>query len=132
MGITKILVGTPSGPVPGRAIRAAAELATSHRAELVVLHLEPAVDPRQVFDPDGVPAPTPPALPLADDFPGLRVRARHARGGTVQALCQAAAEERPDLVVVPHARRRPAEGLSARASRSVAGRVDCPVVLVAS
>lgn len=131
MGITKILVGTPSGPTTAEAVRAAAELATAHRAELIVLHLEPAVDPRQVFDPDGVP-PVPAFGPLAEDFPGLVVRARLARGGAVRALCQAAAEERPDLVVVPQSRRRPAEGLSARASRSVAGRVACPVVLVAS
>jgi len=133
MGITKILVGTSAGRVGDAAVQAAAELASSYRAELVVLQVEPVVDARRVFDPAGVPEPSSPVTPLARDFPGLRVRSRRARGHTVRTMCQAVEAERPDLVVVPHG--RPGGGralLSKRASSALAGRVACPVVLVAS
>ncbi|HVL93487.1 MAG TPA: universal stress protein [Acidimicrobiales bacterium] len=132
MAISKILVGTSAAGGPDQVLQAAAELASTYRAELVILQVEPAVDARNLFDPDGVPDPVSPVAPLTDEFPGLRVRARRARGSAVRTVCEAAAAERPDLVVVPSGRAGRRALLSNRASRDLVNRVACPVVLVAS
>jgi len=53
--IARILVGTPSSSHAGAALEAAAELASTYDAELIVLQVAPSIDARRVFDPDGVP-----------------------------------------------------------------------------
>lgn len=129
----KILVGTPASGAAGPALQAAAELASSHDAELVVLQLEDAIDARRVFDPDGVPESPSPLAPLRRSFPGLRVRSQRARGDAVRTVCTLAQTERPDLIVVAHGRR--VDGvtlLTRRASGALVDRAPCPVLLVAS
>ncbi|MEO6121628.1 MAG: universal stress protein [Acidimicrobiales bacterium] len=132
MIINKILVGAPTTGETSAAVRAAAGLASSHQAELVVLQLEAVIDARRVFDPAGVPEPTNPVGALALAFPGLRVRARRARGCAVRAVCDAAAAERPDLVFMAQGRAGTATVHSGRASRNLVSTVACPVVLVST
>lgn len=49
--VQKILVGTDTSAPAELAVEAAADLATSHDAELVVLYVRPRLDVRKVFDP---------------------------------------------------------------------------------
>ena len=131
--IQRILVGTPTSNESPAALEAAAELASSYDAELVVLRVEPEIDARQMFDPDGVPDPTDHVIPLRRRYPGLRVRSHNARGNAVRNVCQVAEDEGSDLIVVPQGRRAGADALfSRRASRVLAERAPCPVLLVAS
>ena len=131
--IQRILVGTPSSDDSPAALDAAAELACSYDADLIVLQVEPAIDARRVFDPDGVPAPTDHLTVLRRTHPGLRVRSHSARGNAVRNVCQLAETERPDLIVVPQGGRAGIDALlSKRASKALAERAPCPVLLVAS
>ena len=131
--IQRILVGTGASDDAGPALEAAAELARSYDAELVVLQVEAMIDARHVFDPDGVPEPRNHLVPLRRDYPGLRVRSQRARGNALRTVCEVAEAERPDLIVVQHDRRSRISGLlSRRASSALAQMAHCPVLLVAS
>lgn len=131
--IGKILVGATAGADLDSGLKLAAELATSNDAELVVLHVEPPLDARAVFDPDGDrPRPSPVGR-LAREFPGLRVRASEARALPLRALCDVAEDEQPDLIVVAQGRARQRRGfLPKRASSALVERAPCAVVLVAA
>ena len=128
--IKRILVGTPATGRAGAAVETATRLAGTFDAELVVLRLEPAVDARQVFDPDGVPEEPETPAPSADQ--PVRVRSRLARGNPVRAVCEAAVREHADLIVMPHGRAGGGRILPLRASRALVERAPCPVLLVAS
>lgn len=128
--ITRILVGAPTTNGAEASVQAAAELATSYDAELIVLQVEPVVDARRVFDPDGVPEAPDHLLPLRQRYPGLRVHGHRARGNPLRSLCEVAARERSDLIVIP--RGGPTSLLSRRASSALVQRAPCPVLLVAS
>lgn len=131
--IEKILVGTPASGESPAALHEAARLATSYDAELVVLELEPVIDARRVFDPDGTPESVSPVIPLRARYPGLRVRSQRAKGDAARSVRAAAETERPDMIVVPHGRRTGAgAAMSRRASTALIGQVPCPVLLVAS
>ncbi len=137
--IDKILVGTAANE-SRETLKVAAELATSNDAELVVLHVEPLVDARQIFDPEGVPARDRSmdhrANPVADlclQYPGLRVRTSTVQGHPLRVVCDVADSEQPDLIVVGQGRaRRSGAPLSRRASRALVERSSCAVLLVAS
>jgi len=129
----RILVGTPPSDEGAGALVAAAEMASSYGAELVVLQLEPVIDARRVFDPEGVPEELDHLQPLRTAYPGLRLRSQRVRGQNARTVCQVAEEERSDLIVLPQARRGTASiMLSRRASSALAQRAPCPVLLVAS
>lgn len=131
--ITRILVGTPTSDSGAGALLAAAELAHTHDAELVVLQVEPVLDARSVFDPNGVPDPGRYLVPMQRSFPTLRVRSQQAKGNPLRAVCDAARQEGSDLIVVPQARRGSVSSmLSRRASKALVERASCPVLLVAS
>lgn len=130
--IKKILVGTPLGGGGDAALLAAAALARAQDAELVVLSVEPPLDAREVFDPDGVPVAANHLPRLRREFPAVRIRARSVRGDAVRRMCEVASTEQPDLIVVPHGRAGGHALLTRRASRSLAERAPCPVLLVAS
>lgn len=126
--IKKILVGAPTA-TGADALHAAAELATTCGAELVVMAMDPTVDARTVFDPDGAPGCADATPELRRRFPALAVRAHHGGGTSVRNVCRAVRKERPDLVVMPrscHAANRLAR--SRRASRAALG--SCPVLVV--
>ena len=128
--MNKILVSTSATGEPDAALLAAATLATTDDAELVVLELEPLIEARRVFDPAGVPEAGAQLAPLRRDFPGMRVRSRRARGNPVRTVCKVAAAERPDLIIVP-------QGLASYpllsrwAARSLVAGAPCPVLQVA-
>lgn len=130
----RILVGTATTSDDGSgALDTAAALARSYDAELIVLQVEPVIDARQVFDPEGVPEPRNHVLGLRRDYPELRVRGQRARGSAVRTMCRVAEQERPDLIVVPHEGRTGVGGLlSRRASTALVELAPCPVLLVAS
>lgn len=138
--IGKILVGTAANADSDETLNVAAELASTNDAELVVLNLEPLVDARHIFDPDGVPA----RDGSRDDressmadlrlrYPSLRVRTSTVHGYPLRVVCDVAEHERPDLIVVGQGRpRRSSALLSRRASRALVERSSCAVLLVAS
>lgn len=130
--INKILVGTTQMRAADPVVQAAAELASTYEAELVVLELEPLLDARKVFHPDGIPGTPTPVMPLDRRYPDVRVRSRRARGDAVSAVCAAAEQEAPDLIVVPRAGGHGDAFLSRRASTVLVSRAACPVLLVAS
>jgi nucleotide-binding universal stress UspA family protein len=96
----KILVGTDTSTSADFAVEAAAGLARSNDADLLVLYVRPddgaaeAVDPRKSPDPDRYLA------AMAQRFPGLRIRSWKEPGDAAQRLCEVAAEERADTIVV--------------------------------
>jgi len=128
--IEKILVGTMAGDRSAATLELAAELASTHDAELVVLRLQPLIDARRVFDPRSVPVAASPALRLGETYPGLRVRTSEVRGEPLRTVCDMAENERPDLIVVGHG--RAGALLSRRASNALVERAPCAVLLVAS
>lgn len=128
--IARILVATPTSENGAGALMAAAELAHTHEAELVVLQVAPVLDARSVFDPEGIPDPGRHLVPLRQSFPRLRVRNERAAGNPLRAVCQAAEQQGSDLIVVPQGRRSGL--LSRRASKALLERSPCPVLLVAS
>jgi len=131
--IEKILVGTAADDEFGATLELAADLATTHDAELVVLRLEPLIDARRVFDPAGVRGRVGALDRLRDDYPALRIRSSEARGDALRTVCDAAENERPDLIVVGHGRgARGGALLSRRASNALVARAPCAVLLVAS
>ena len=129
---SKILVGTTLRRAADPVVQAAAELASTYEAELVVLELEPLLDARNVFHPDGIPEEPTGVVPLDRRYPEVRVRSRRARGDAVTAVCEAAEQEAPDLIVVPRGGGRGDAFLSRRASSALVSRAACPVLLVAS
>lgn len=130
--IEKILVGTTADDDHSTTLTVAAELAVTHGAELVVLRLAPEVDPRQVFDPAGIPERIGLGR-LRHDFPGLRVRSMAASGNPLRTVCDMAEHEKADWIVVGQGRggRRGAV-LSRRAGRALVQRARGTVLLVAS
>jgi nucleotide-binding universal stress UspA family protein len=131
--ITRILVGTPTSERGAGALLAAAKLADTHDAELIVLQVAPVLDARSVFDPNGVPDPGEHLRPLHRSFPQLRMRNQQASGNPVREVCRAAEQEGSDLIVVPQRRRGSVSGLlSRRAAKALVKQAPCPVLLVAS
>ena len=128
--IRRILVGTSEAGQADPAVAAATRLASTFDAELVVLRLEPVIDARRLFDPDGLPEP-PEASTGAVEEASTRQSVR-ARGNVVRAVCEAAVREHADLIVLPQGRSVSGRIMSLRASRAVVERAPCPVVLVAS
>jgi nucleotide-binding universal stress UspA family protein len=96
----KILVGTDTTASADMAVSAAAELAGEREAELLVLYVRTddrvteAADPRKPADPQRYLA------LVAQRFPQLRVRSWSEPGDPAQRICQVAAEERVDTIVV--------------------------------
>ena len=130
--IEKILVGTTVYDQSSPTLDVAAKLAVTHDAELVVLRLAPEIDPREIFDPEGIPAPAGLGA-LIENYPGLRVRLTAASGNALRTVCDTAEAEQADWIVVGQGRaRRRGALLSRRAGRALVQRAAGTVLLVAS
>jgi nucleotide-binding universal stress UspA family protein len=96
----KILVGTDTSASADLAVQAAADLARVNVAELLVLqvraptHALDAVDPKKSADPERYLA------SMTARFPDLRIRSWSEPGDPAGRLCEVAAEERVDAIVV--------------------------------
>ncbi len=96
----KILVGTDTGAAADLAVRAAAELARTNGAELLVLQvrsdgaMRDAADPRKPADPDRYLA------GMADRFPGVAIRSWNETGDAADRLVDVAQRERVDTIVL--------------------------------
>lgn len=98
--IQKVLVGTDTSASADLAVQAAANLAKVHDAELLVLYVRApaqssdAANPKKAADPDGYMA------KMATRFPEVKVRSWAEQGDPAERLCEVAADERVDTIVV--------------------------------
>jgi nucleotide-binding universal stress UspA family protein len=96
----KILVGTDTTASADMAVTAAAELAGERDAELLVLYVRPddraseAADPRKPADPQRYLA------RMTERFPQVRIRSWSEPGDPAERICEVAAEERVDTIVL--------------------------------
>ena len=96
----KILVGTDTTASADMAVSAAAELAGEREAELLVLYVRTddrateAADPHKRTDPQRYLA------RMGERFPQLRVRSWSEPGDPAERICEVAAEERVDTIVL--------------------------------
>jgi nucleotide-binding universal stress UspA family protein len=96
----KILVGTDTTASADIAVNAAAELAGERESELLVLFVHAddraadAADPRKPADPEWYLA------RMTERFPQIRVRSWSEPGNPAERICEVAAEERVDTIVV--------------------------------
>jgi nucleotide-binding universal stress UspA family protein len=96
----KILVGTDTSASADLAVAAAADLARVSDAELLVLLVKPpahaldAADPKKSADPERYLA------SMTTRFPELKVRSWSESGDPAERLCDIAATERVDTIVV--------------------------------
>jgi nucleotide-binding universal stress UspA family protein len=98
--IQKVLVGTDTSASADLAVQAAADLARVHDAELLVLFVRgpvasaDAANPKKAADPGGYLA------QMTTRFPGIKVRSWAEVGDPAERLCEVAAGERVDTIVV--------------------------------
>ncbi len=95
-----ILVGTDTTAAADLAVENAAGLARARGAELLVLYVRPdsdlrtVVDPARSADPDGYLA------SMRERFPDVLTRTRTERGDPAETICEVAAEESADTIVI--------------------------------
>ena len=127
----RILVGTDTTAAADLAVDAAADLAMTHGAELLVLHVRDGTGVREAIDPTKRPDPDGYLAGMSERFPSLKVRSWSERGDPGERLCEVAAEERGDAIVVGN---RGAHGSRWRAHESVPSfvlrRSPCSVFVV--
>ena len=128
----RILVNTDTIRGSDLALGQAAEFSRTHKATVLVLHVEPLLDAREIFDPGdqhGAAADYLEALP--GRYPELNLSTRQVTGDTASAICEVAAQERADLIVVSNSyrygRRRRLRGSLPRA---ILRDAPCSVLLV--
>ena len=133
--VRKVLVGTDTSNTSEVAVQAAADLAREWDAGLVVLYVQPPLDPRGMFSPPGR------GEPVADPggylatvqarYPGVSVAGRRAEGDPATTICAVAADEGADVIVVgtpgPQARRR---RLVRSVPQAVVQHANCSVMVV--
>ncbi len=96
----KILVGTDTTASADLAVKDAADLARANGAELLVLYVQPHNDLRAVVDPGKAASPEAYLARLPTRFQGVETSTRVARGDPAEQICQVAADERADTIVV--------------------------------
>ena len=108
--INRILVGTDTTAAADLAVRAAADLARAHGAELVVVYVRPGGDAREAVDPAKLPDPAGYLRSMSGRFPDVTVRTRLEAGDPGAALPEVAEREGADVIVVgnrgTHGRKR--------------------------
>lgn len=96
----RIVVGTDTSASADLAVAVAVDLARSRDAELVVLHVRTPNGSRDVVDPRKAADPAAYLNGIGPRFPGLRTRMRTEHGDAAERICQVAAEEGADTIVV--------------------------------
>jgi universal stress protein A len=108
--IKRILVGTDSTASADLAVQAAGELARTHGAQLLVLHVRKPDDVRDAIDPGKAPDAGAYLQRVRSRYADLGARTRPEAGDPAQKICAVAAEEQSDLIVVgnrgTHGRKR--------------------------
>jgi nucleotide-binding universal stress UspA family protein len=95
-----ILVGTDTTASADLAVRDAAELARMRGAELLVLYVKPEGELKAVVDPSKVANPEAYLAAIPQRFPGVSARTRTESGDPAVRICDVAAEEDADTIVV--------------------------------
>jgi nucleotide-binding universal stress UspA family protein len=98
--MTTILVGTDTTAAADLAVENAAGLARAQGAELLVLYVRPDSDLRTVVDPDRSADPNGYLARMHDRFPDVTMRTRTERGDPAETICEVAAEESADTIVI--------------------------------
>jgi len=98
--IRKILVGTDTSASADVAVDAAADLAGTNDAELLVLYVRSDPAMRDAADPRKPPDPERYLARMTERFPTLRIRSWSEAGDPAERICDVAAEERVDTIVV--------------------------------
>ncbi len=96
----KILVGTDTTASADMAVQDAAELARARGAELLVLYVAPEENLRSVVDPAKAASPENYLAGLPQRFEGVTTSTRMERGDPAERICQVAADEGADTIVV--------------------------------
>jgi nucleotide-binding universal stress UspA family protein len=96
----RILVGTDTTAAADLVVDAAVDLAMTHDAELLVLHVRDGTGVRDAVDPSKRPDPDGYLAEMSGRFPSLKVRSWSERGNPGERLCTEAVEERADAIVV--------------------------------
>ena len=126
-----ILVGTDTSAAADLAVEDAARLARDRGAELLVLYVAPESDLRAVADPDRAADPGAYLARIPTRFPDVSTRTRVERGEPADRICDVAAEELADTIVVGN---RGAQGTRWRVRDSVPNMVlrhaPCSVFIV--
>jgi len=97
--IKKVLVGTDTSAAADLAVDAAAELARTNEAELLVVYASGNGD-STAFDPGKAPDPATYLKDLSNRFPAVTTVAREEAGDPVEVLCSVAEAEGADVIVV--------------------------------
>jgi nucleotide-binding universal stress UspA family protein len=98
--ISRVLVGTDTSASADLAVETAAGLAATFDAELLVLYVRPdaalgdAADPKKAADPRGY------LERMTTRFPSLRIRSWAEPGDPADRICEVAASEHVDAIVV--------------------------------
>ncbi len=95
-----ILVGTDTSAAADLAVEDAARLARDRGAELLVLYVKPESDLKSVVDPDHSPDPAGYLAKISGRFPEVSIRTRTERGDPATLICDVAADEKVDTIVV--------------------------------
>ena len=98
--MTTILVGTDTTAAADLAVENAAGLARARGAELLVLYVRPDSDLRAVVDPGRSPDPNGYLEGMHERFPDLPMRTRTEGGDPAETICEVAAEESADTIVI--------------------------------
>lgn len=96
----KIIVGTDTTASADLAVADAADLARARGAELLVLYVQPDGDLRAVVDPGKAANPETYLASLSQRFDGITTTTRVAQGDPAEQICQVAADEHADTIVV--------------------------------
>ena len=98
--MSTILVGTDTSAAADLAVEGAARLARDRGAELLVVYVQPDSDLRAVVDPDRAADPSAYLARISGRFPGVTTRTRMERGEPAGRICDVAAEELADTIVL--------------------------------
>ena len=98
--MSTILVGTDTSAAADIAVEGAARLASDRGADLLVLYVRPDGDLRAVVDPARAADPAAYLGRVPARYPGIKVRTRAESGDIADRICEVAAEERADTIVI--------------------------------
>jgi nucleotide-binding universal stress UspA family protein len=98
--MAKIVVGTDTSAAADLAVEDAGRLARERGAELLVLYVRPEADLRAAADPRKAPDPAGYLTRMKTRFPGVITGTRIERGDPAATICEVAAEEGADTIVI--------------------------------